>query len=33
MRMFVHREGKALSETGFYQVFPSQMRALLAEHA
>lgn len=33
MRMFVHREGKALSETWIYQVFPSQMRALLAEHA
>lgn len=33
LRMFVHRDGKALSETWIYQVFPSQMRALLAEHA
>ncbi|PZQ47968.1 MAG: glucan biosynthesis protein D [Rhodovulum sulfidophilum] len=33
LRMFIHLEGKALSETWLYQVFPSQMRELLAAHA
>ncbi len=29
LRMYVEREGKALSETWIYQVFPSQLRELL----
>jgi glucans biosynthesis protein len=32
LRMFVHLDGKALSETWIYQVFPSQMRELLSAH-
>jgi periplasmic glucans biosynthesis protein len=33
LRMYVSHEGRALSETWIYQVFPSQLHALLAEHA
>ena len=33
LRMFLQHEGQAMSETWIYQVFPSQMHALLAEHA
>ena len=32
-RMYVSHEGKAMSETWIYQVFPSQLHALLAQHA
>lgn len=33
LRMYVTHDGKAMSETWIYQVFPSQLHALLAEHA
>jgi glucans biosynthesis protein len=33
LRMFLRHEGEAKSETWIYQAFPSQLRAMLAEHA
>ena len=33
LRMFVHLDDRALSETWLFQVFPSQIRAFLASHA
>lgn len=33
LRMYVSHEGKALSETWIWQVFPSQLREMLAAHA
>ena len=33
LRMYVDHEGRAMSETWIYQVFPSQLRALLAARA
>ena len=33
LRMYVSHDGKAMSETWLYQVFPSQLHALLAQHA
>lgn len=33
LRMYVSHDGKAMSETWIYQVFPSQMRALLRSRA
>jgi glucans biosynthesis protein len=33
LRMFLRHEGQAMSETWIYQAFPSQLRALLAQHA
>jgi periplasmic glucans biosynthesis protein len=32
LRMYVSHDGKAMSETWLYQVFPSQLHALLAQH-
>jgi glucans biosynthesis protein len=32
LRMFLRHEGQAKSETWIYQAFPSQLRALLAQH-
>jgi periplasmic glucans biosynthesis protein len=33
MRLFLRRDGQAMSETWIYQAFPSQLRELLSEHA
>ena len=33
MRLFLRRDGQALSETWIYQAFPSQLRQMLGEHA
>lgn len=33
LRLFLRHEGQAMSETWLYQAFPSQLRALLAQHA
>ena len=33
LRLFLRHEGQAISETWIYQAFPSQLRALLAQHA
>ena len=33
LRMYVSHEGRAMSETWLYQAFPSQLHALLAQHA
>jgi glucans biosynthesis protein len=33
LRLFLRHEGQAMSETWIYQAFPSQLRALLAQHA
>jgi glucans biosynthesis protein len=33
LRMYLRHEGKAMSETWLYQVFPSQLHQLLSEHA
>jgi glucans biosynthesis protein len=33
LRLFLRHDGRAMSETWIYQTFPSQLRALLAQHA
>ena len=33
LRMYLRHDGKAMSETWLYQVFPSQLHPLLSEHA
>ena len=33
LRMYLRREGEAMSETWIYQAFPSQLRELLAARA
>ena len=33
LRMYLRHDGEAKSETWLYQAFPSQLHALLAEHA
>ena len=33
LRMYLRHEGQAKSETWIYQAFPSQLRAMLAQHA
>lgn len=33
MRLYLRHEGQAMSETWIYQAFPSQLRAMLAQHA
>ena len=33
LRMYLRHEGQAMSETWIYQAFPSQLRAMLSQHA